>query len=316
MGPLGDLNDRFGRAVAWLGNANGDPTTDEFVVGAPFDGNAAGDNAGAIWILSIDASNLVVHEQEIVPGDVGITHANDWGQSLAAIADLDENGVPDLAVGAVNCDNTGGGGCVNILQLGPDGAGGVQILSSTELGKGRAGLPDPLDTLFRANSLAWINDVPDGAGGVLAVGEDSLSEGVYLIHLLADGTARDYYRIFEGAGVGEDLVGGLSDTGFGWSVAGPGDIDGDGVADLIVGATDAQRAPGGSFSTRRRRRLRLPDARQRLRWTRRQPGQLPGRARDRPGPLLQPAPAGYGRRRRRRSLRRLSDGARSDAARR
>ena len=240
FGGVLDLNnDFFGSSLAWLGNANGDPSTDEFVVGTPDTANVAGADAGSVWIVSIDATNTVTREQEIVPGDVGIALADDFGQALGSIPDLDGDGVPGFAIGAANCDNAGG--CLVTLQVGPDGLGGVQILSSTVLARGRGGLPDPLPTDFRPIDLSWMNDVPDGAGGVLAVGEDGLSEDVYLIHVLADGSARDFYRIFEGAGVGESLDGPLGNAGFGRSVLGPGDIDGDGVADLVVGAIDAQR---------------------------------------------------------------------------
>ena len=75
----------------------------------------------------------------------------------------------------------------------------------------------------------------------LAVGAQYDDDGgsdrgaVYVLFLNADGTVRAEQKISDTAG---GLTATLNDSdSFGYSVAGVGDVDGDGVADLAVGAS-------------------------------------------------------------------------------
>ena len=238
--------DQFGASVAWLGDIDGDGITHEFVVGAPGDDTQFA-GSGAIWILSIDATNTVTKQQKLLSTDLGVPASSSFGSVVGALGDLDGNGTNDLAVAAPGFSTTPGALVVSLLE--PNGSGGVQSLSTTIIAEGQGGLPTPLGRSFRVKSIAWMGPVAGGEGGVLAVGADGAPGGeVYLMHLRADGTVRDYYRIHDGAGVGETLGTPWGDSGFGSSLAAPGDLDGDEVADLVVGARDAQAARGGSFS--------------------------------------------------------------------
>jgi hypothetical protein len=65
---------------------------------------------------------------------------------------------------------------------------------------------------------------------------------VWILFLARDGTVRSHTRISEGAG---GFAGTLADhTRFGQSTAGLGDVDGDGIPDLAVGATGDRDGAG------------------------------------------------------------------------
>ena len=84
-------------------------------VGASRDDDG-GSNAGAVYVLFQDTSGAVVGAQKISNSHGGLSSyytldAGDYfGISVAAIGDLNQDGVMDLAVGAYGDDDGGSGG--------------------------------------------------------------------------------------------------------------------------------------------------------------------------------------------------------------
>ncbi len=116
-GPL-NANDGFGLSVASLGDGNG---TGGLAVGAALDDDG-GLDAGAVWILSLNADGTVASEQKISETTGGFGGALDpidlFGLAVSSPGDLDRDGTGDLAVGAPLDDDGGGnGGAVWILFL-------------------------------------------------------------------------------------------------------------------------------------------------------------------------------------------------------
>jgi Ca2+-binding RTX toxin-like protein len=162
---------------------------------------------------------------------------NSFGQSTAAIGDVDGDGVPDLAVGEF--------GTVHILLLNDDGT----VKASTKIADGVGGLPDSVlnervdafgGGVFDAFgvAVAGIGDrnsdgIPDLAVGSRALAESPVPGLVVILYLDSDGTVKDHRVISDG-------VGGLPmgivpmDTRFGQALAALDDIDGDGIDDLAV----------------------------------------------------------------------------------
>ena len=241
-----DVEDGFGFTVASLGDLDGDRVGD-LAVGAFGDGDG-GRLRGAVWVLFLNPDGTVKSHQKISDTEGRFTgtldNADYFGTSLAWMGDLDGDGVGDLAVGAPGDDDGGGGGgdgvgrgAVWILFLNTDGTvKSHQKISDTE--GGFNGTLDDIDSLGR--SAAWLGDLDGDRVGDLAVGAPGDDDGghdhgaVWVLFLNTDGTVKSHQKISDTEG---GFTGMLDDADFfGYSVASLGDLDGDGVTDLAVGA--------------------------------------------------------------------------------
>jgi hypothetical protein len=233
--------DYFGTSTASLGDLDGDGVVD-LAVGAYADDDG-GDYRGAVWVLFLNSDGTVKSHQKISDTEGGFTGTLDYGDgfgtSIAPLGDLDGDGVTDLAVGAYFDDDGGSNhGAVWILFLNSDGTvKSHQKISDTQ--GGFTGVLDDQDHFgFTATSLGDL----DGDGVVdLAVGtvfdDDGGSDrgAVWVLFLNSDGTVKSHQKISDTQG---GFTGVLDDNDrFARSVASLGDLDGDGVTDMAVGAT-------------------------------------------------------------------------------
>jgi len=235
-----DAGDWFGFSGAALGDLDGNGTGD-LAIGAPRDDDGVA-NAGAVWILFLAPDGSVTSHARIGAtsgGFAGPLAANDqFGTSLAALGDLDGDGVGELAVGAVH-DSDGGAdqGAVWILFLKPDGT----VKAQTKISETSGGFTGALDSGDQfAIGLSALPDMNGDGLPELAVGARADDDGgtdrgaVWLLFLAADGSVRSRAKISATSG---RFAGPLDDGDFfGVSVASPGDLDGDGHVDLLVGA--------------------------------------------------------------------------------
>jgi hypothetical protein len=250
-GFTGELDglDLFGIAVASPGDLDGDGLP-ELVVGArgDDDGNVA---SGAIWILFLNADGTVRAHQKISQTEGGfggeLTSLNFFGHAVASVGDLDRDGSGDLAVGAYLDRGQGGSGrgAVWILFLNPDGTVKAEQKIGDQAG-GFTGILEDGDGF--GFSVARLADL-DGDGttelAVGALGDDDGGDGfgaVYLLYLTPQGTVREHQKISATEGGFDGLPGDAS--GFGQAAASPGDLDGDGIADLAVSASDVLTGQG------------------------------------------------------------------------
>ena len=167
-----------------------------------------------------------------------IGSGSNFGYSIANLGDLDSDGFNDLAIGAVN-DDTGGAnrGACYILFMHANGT----INYQTKIASGTGNFSGVLNNsdLF-GTGIATIGDLDGDSVVDLAVGATNTDDGgtnrgaVWIIFLRTNGTVKTEQKISNTAG---DFTGTLLDNNrFGQSVASLGDLDGDSIIDLAVGA--------------------------------------------------------------------------------
>jgi hypothetical protein len=235
-----DAGDQFGSAVVSIGDLEGDGVSD-LAVGAPYT-DSGGTDRGAVWILFMDTDGRVDTQQKIADGagnfNGNLDNGDRFGSAVASPDDLNVDGVTDLATGAPGDDDGGTDrGAVWILFLNADGRVRLhQKISDTAGGFG-GNLKDGDEF---GSSVASIGDL-DGDGVTdLAVGAPYTNDGgtdrgaVWILFLDRDGKVKAQQKIADGAGGFKgDLKNGDQ---FGNAVTGLGDLDGDGITDLAVGA--------------------------------------------------------------------------------
>ena len=161
------------------------------------------------------------------------------------MGDLDGDGVPELVIG-VPGDDTGGGdrGAINIVFLNANGT----VKSSTKIASGTNGGPSLANVDRFGSSVSGVGDlngdgVPDLAVGARGddTGGDDLG-AVYLLFMNSDGTVKSFTKLAHALNgipglANRNFSGSLAfNSYFGSAVASLGDVDGDGVSDLAVGA--------------------------------------------------------------------------------
>ncbi|MEQ8767063.1 MAG: FG-GAP-like repeat-containing protein [Planctomycetota bacterium] len=237
-GPIDD-GDRFGSAVAGIGDLNGDGIQD-LAVGATYD-DGGGPDRGAVWILFLDASGSVLSYREIDDsrGQLGLQDDDGFGAAICGLGDVDGDGVRDIAVGA-DRDDTGGTqrGAVWILFLNGDGS----LKAKQKIASGTGGFQGVLEDFNGFGSgLTSQGDLDEDGIPDLAVGVWRDNDGigsnvgaVWTLSLNSDGTVKGHSKISAtSGGFSYPLV---DNNWFGSGISYLGDHDGDGTVDLIAGA--------------------------------------------------------------------------------
>ena len=200
--------------------------------------------------LNADGSVRAHHRIDAASGDLSTqpVPGEQFGGSLASLGDLDGDGTLEVAVGSPVSDRVKtDGGDLRILSLTTAGT----VSSDVLIGEGSGGFGGAVDFFGNfGDSVARVDDLDGDGISELAVGESGadvtgFNEGlVWILLLAADGTVKSEVQITEGQG---GFPGNLANrVAFGSSVLSPGDLTGDGVPDLLVGAMfDDDVNPGG-----------------------------------------------------------------------
>ena len=229
--------DNFGTDVAHLGDLNGDGYP-ELAVGARGD-NTGGFDRGAVYVFSLNHRHQVIPASivKIADGSGGLpadtlVNYEFFGNTTTAVPDMDSDGNPELAVGT-------GAGRIYVLFL--NGTG--QVKSFTRIADGEGGLPSgtlPGVSLLGSVGIASLGDFDGDGNPDIAVGDPNDDSGgtdqgaVFLFFLNSNGTVKSFQKIAQGVGGFTAIL--QSFDHFGTGVGNAGDINGDGVQDLAVGA--------------------------------------------------------------------------------
>jgi hypothetical protein len=207
----------FGWAMCALGDQNRDGYAD-VAVGYP--------ESSSVWVLSgADGTTLALHTAAAL-GWNSESHYAYLGFALAPLGDLDRDGFEDLVVGAPTFSFYVGGSQSNFTGRALTIAGGMRRDHAV------ADVGAPIGTAVAAagdvdgdgrGDVAWTRRTASGPGVVVTSGRDG-------------GVLRSWT--------------GAPGSGFGRALAPAGDVDADGVTDLLVGAHT--EAANGAFSGRAR----------------------------------------------------------------
>lgn len=211
----GRFSSAYGFSVASAGDINGDRFAD-VIVGAPLFDNAGFPDEGRVFVYGGSAAGLST--EPVWTADGNKTQAQ-FGYSVAGAGDITNDGIGDVIIGAPF-----------------DGSGRIFVYHGST-----AGLP------LVANFNAKFNKSPADFGASVAGVGDVNGDGIGDVAIGAPRTgdqstpAAGIVRVYYGsrAGIGNPPAFGVTETQanafLGGSVAGAGDVNGDGLADIIAG---------------------------------------------------------------------------------
>ncbi|NBB16573.1 hypothetical protein GVN21_14515 [Caulobacter sp. SLTY] len=248
--------DYSGHSVASAGDVNGDGI-DDLIIGAPGADPNGGSSGASYVVFGSDAGFSANFDLSTLDGSngfriSGVAALDQSSRSVASAGDVNGDGIDDLIIGAKDADPNGSASGASYVLFGSDAGFSANFdLSSLDGSNG-----------FRISGVAAYDQSGRSvasAGDVNGDGIDDMIVGAPYADPNVSNSGASYVVFGSKAGFTANLN--LSDldgnNGFsifgvaaadfsGWSVASAGDVNGDGLDDLIVGARGAD--PNGSTS--------------------------------------------------------------------
>ena len=251
------INDYNGWSVSAAGDVNGDGLAD-LLVGAPT--IMSSNSVGRSYVVFGKTSSTEIHLSQVAAGTggfaiIGETADDRSGYSVSAAGDVNGDGLSDLFVGAPynDLDGTNAGRsyvvfgktsstAINLSQV-VNGTGGFVIIGQTA--GDRSG--------YSVSAAGDVNG--DGLSDLIVGAPYKNVNGIntgrsYVVFGKTSSTTINLSQVANGTG-GFSITG---ETGYetsGGSVSAAGDVNGDGLSDLIVGDTDNLLSGGSSDSVGR-----------------------------------------------------------------
>ncbi len=216
----------FGEWVSTAGDVNGDGYSD-VIVGAEGYTNGEADE-GAAFVYHGSASGLSATADWTAESNQGEVY---FGYCVSTAGDVNGDGYADVIVGAYAYDN------------GEAGEGAAYVFHGSASGLSGAPSADPNDAAWMAEgnqAFAYFGESVSTAGDVNGDGYADVIVGAdgYDNDQVEEGRVYVYHGSASGLSATEDWMAesNLIAPSFGYSVSTAGDVNGDGYADVIVGA--------------------------------------------------------------------------------
>ena len=225
--PTPQADAHFGWSVAGMGDVNGDGVPD-LLVAAPDQDVGGNGRQGQVFVFSGATGSLLRTLNTPTPQADAY-----FGAEVAGVGDMNGDGVPDVLVGADG--QTVGGNDAQGQVFVFSGATGRRLLTLNN--------PMPQYLALFGSEVAGVGDVNRDGVPDLLVGAPYQDVGF--------NAEQGQVFVFSGA-TGQRLLTlndpmSQAEAYFGWSVAGVGDVNGDKVPDVVVGAPGLDYDPGRAF---------------------------------------------------------------------
>jgi hypothetical protein len=235
--------DNSSAAAGSAGDLNGDGLAD-IMVGAISASPGGKSGAGRTYVVFGKTDTSPVDLSAIASGNGGFVIngecAGDRSRGLGTAGDINGDGLPDLIVGAHNASPHGRSEAGRTyIVFGKTGSVPVE-LSAIDKGKGGFVINGECAFDVSANSVAPAGDVNgDGLADIIIGAPLNDANGgyagrAYVVFGKTDGKAIELSAIVQG--IGGFVINGQDANDFAGQTVSSGDVNGDGLADLIVGA--------------------------------------------------------------------------------
>ncbi len=214
----------FGFSVASAGDVNGDGYSDVLVGMPDYDGGQA--DEGRVYLFPGQPTGLSLNSSWSAEVDQA---GAAFGFAVSSAGDLNGDGYADVAAGAPTYDGAAADAGACFVWFGSSTGPGANGTT----GNADESLVESQASAAFGRSVAWAGDVNGDGFSDLAVGAP------YYDHpALGEGQLAVYYGGLDGIQAGRSWWhwGSQAGCNFGASVAGAGDVNGDGYSDVIVGA--------------------------------------------------------------------------------